>query len=284
MKQEPQNSSSATENDSWEANVSQPPFTFDNPDYECWYPETEKYEAAETKYWRRQNYIGGIGVAISAFTFIAAIVAAVIAYKAYVANTKAVVEAKRQADAAIEANSQVQRPFVTFAGLQITQQNLLNPGLPYIWLTVLAQNSGNTPTKNMKYVVSTAMLQPLDPEDMYQKEFGAADGNLWRITLPPHYNGSLGFPASGIPASSFKTMVEQHQWYFVFGATHYEDHFTGSKEHVSKFCYAVGAAMNDNTQPAYEPCRFWNCADEDCEADQARYAAEMRKLNPQLPK
>jgi hypothetical protein len=239
-------------------------------------PGNTDYQVDERDYWRQQvrtSWAQAIAALANVSVGLAALAAA--SYAAFIAGA-AFIQAHRQADAAVEANTVVQRPFVTFNGLQINQQNLLTPGMPYLWFTVLAQNSGNTPTKGMKYVVETSGGQPLDPEKAYQKPLGGA---LWRITLPPHFNGPLGFPANGIPLSAFKKMVEQHQSYYVYGATHYWDRFAEAKEHISKFCYAVGALISDSNQPAYEPCRFWNCADEDCDADQAEYEAELHKLN-----
>jgi len=100
MENDPRNESRTSNNHGDAAAGSDGKFAFDNPKYECWYADTEKYEAAEAKYWFRQNVIGGIGIVVSAVTLIAAIIAAVIAYKAYVASTHAVIEAKRQADEA----------------------------------------------------------------------------------------------------------------------------------------------------------------------------------------
>jgi hypothetical protein len=217
----------------------------------------------------RWSRIAGIGVAF--YTILTVVIAG--------AGIWAAVYSGQQAAATREANSEGQRAFVTFDGLRIDQQNLGTPGLPYVWFTVLVQNSGNTPTKWMKYVIASSGTEPGDPEELYQHPTDIAFSR--RITLPPHYNGPLALPQSAIPQSAFKTMVAQHRWYYVYGAAHYQDRFSGSKEHISKFCFAVGANISDASQPASTPCLFWNCIDDDCEADKADYEEALRRLNPQ---
>jgi len=212
----------------------------------------------KTLFWGR---VAGIGVAV--YTGMTAVIVGAAIYSAMQAQDSAV--------AAREANNVGQGPFVTFTGLRIDQQTLGKPGLPYVWFTALVQNSGNTPTKDMKYVVESGRAEPGDPEQLYQHPTAIAFSQ--RITLPPHFNGPLALPISGIPQSAFKTMVDEHGWYFVYGTAHYRDRFTNSKEHVSKFCFAVGANISDASQPAYTPCRFWNCTDDDCELDKADYEA-----------
>lgn len=227
--------------------------------YETAQSERTKHDG-KTLFWGR---FAGIGAGV--YVLLTVIIAG--------GSIFAAIYSGQQAAATREANSQVQRPFVTFTGLQITQQNLIVPSMPYLWITVLAQNSGNTPTRGMQYVFQTGS-EAKDPEITYQ---GTLGGSRWRITLPPHFNGSLGFPAAGLPLSAFKEQVAHHAWYFVWGETRYGDRFSNSQEHISKFCYAIGASINDSSVPAYEPCRFWNCADEDCDTDEAKYQAEQHK-------
>jgi hypothetical protein len=228
----------------------------------------------KTLFWAR---IAGTGVLV--YTGITLVIAA--------AGIAAAIYGNQQAIATRESYAEVQRPFVIMTGLQIRQH--LIP-MPYWFFNVMAQNSGNTPTKDMRYIVLTTYGNPEDPEESFRNPRPPT----WvaRITLPPHFNGPLHFGQNGIPVNSFKQQVEQHKWWFIYGTAHYFDRFESSKEHITKFCYGVGAWIDDKNEPGYEPCLFWNCADDDCEADKLNYEkrqAEMRaeeqrqKMTPPEP-
>jgi hypothetical protein len=92
------------------------------------------------------NRLAGIGVAV--YTFLTVVIAG--------AGIWAAIYSGQQAAASREANLEGQRAIVTFSGLRVDQQTLGNPGLPYVWFTVLVQNSGNTPTKRMRYFVDSS--------------------------------------------------------------------------------------------------------------------------------
>jgi hypothetical protein len=239
---------------------------------EDWYAEEKEHRTKESRYWRNQAiYNVGIG-ALTLIAVGAAIAAAVVAFVAYQ-------EARRQAEAAIEANTHAQRPFVLITGLRLDQSAIGASGaLPYLFVRVVAQNNGNTPTKNMRLVMVGPATSAYDPELAYQNPPNAV--TRWRVSLPPHFNGSLPWGQAGIPMSAFRqTVVQGRMPYFIFGAAHYWDRFTDSKEHITKFCFAIAVLMSDESVPSYEPCVYWNCADDDCEADDQEYKQELRKRN-----
>jgi hypothetical protein len=68
--------------------------------YEEWHPEEREHKSEERAYWRRQHSNSRWSLIFNILTFGTAILAVGIAYWAYQASTQAVVEAKRQADAA----------------------------------------------------------------------------------------------------------------------------------------------------------------------------------------
>ena len=151
-----------------------------------------------------------------------------------------------QATFARQANYDVQRPFVSITGLKISRESLA-PGISYLWVEPVAQNSGNTPTADMRYHVSYSMGATIDPEIDFQKKYA----ENFRMTMPPHYSGALPAQA-GIPWDTFRSMVAKHQVYFVTGVFHYADPFDNPKEHVTKFCFSVGArSVTTLSQPTY---------------------------------
>ncbi len=156
MENEPQNNGGTPENDGWDGNSAQPKFTFENPDYEAWYPDQNKYESDESNYWRRQNVIAGLGLIINVLTFIGAVVGIYIAFNAFQASNRAVTEAKRQADEARrQANTAEAQILVAketeikqlraYVMLDLSQSIKITPGN----LTINIENFGETPAQNV---------------------------------------------------------------------------------------------------------------------------------------
>jgi hypothetical protein len=167
-----------------------------------------------------------------------------------------------------------ERPFVTASGLDINYD-----GIGYWFFRVRAQNSGNTPTRNLQYVVTTARA-PTDPEDIfrvtpdYVSKFRGIIGP--KTTLPV-------FGLSGLPAKTIEEMATRRENYFVFGVFHYQDWFSNLSNHLTKFCFAaIPYLEGDKVNVRYEPCLFWNCADDECETDKREYEKEVKRLNPHL--
>jgi hypothetical protein len=55
----------------------------------------------------------------------------------------------------------------------------------------------------------------------------------------------------------------------IFGLIYYNDIFPSTKEHVTKFCYQIGANLSETNQIAssFGFCNHWNCADDECDDD-----------------
>jgi hypothetical protein len=71
--------------------------------------------------------------------------------------------------------------------------------------------------------------------------------------------------------------------FFIAGVVHYRGPFSRSPDYITKFCFAVVPIKESNAvRPTYQPCLYWNCADDDCNADKAAYEAALRKQNTPL--
>jgi len=252
-----------------------------------WHPEEKEHKAAERSHWIHQKRTNNFTLGISLFALIGAIASGIISTCSLNTSIEAAKEYRRQANAAEIANQaarEAQRPFVLITGLQIHRQDLEGGVLPYIGFRIVAQNSGNTATKDMHYVaIGPTRTPPItDPDTMYERP---PDGfEKWKITLPPHFIGPLSFGLASIPLSSFKQAVNEHAWYFVYGAAHYRDALQEkSKEHVTRFCFQIGTSSADTNQITYIPCGGWNCADDDCNEDAQRYQEWLKQLTLRPP-
>jgi hypothetical protein len=105
---------------------------------------------------------------------------------------------------------------------------------------------------------------------------GAGDkANEDHIGFGP-YNGSAMWNMQGIERDYF------------FGSVHYRDVFSDTPEHVTKFCFVLHARRSSATSDIefYNAgfCAFWNCSDEECEADKADFDKQIKERFNGLPK
>lgn len=182
-----------------------------------------------------------------------------------------------------DSNISTQRPFVSANTLQIGKD------LPFYWrFNVVFNNSGNTPTQDMQYIVDLDCdaTHNVDPEEKFEHPLPNGLPQHWHVTLGPHSNASLPFGTEiGLPFSVIDKMAKQRSTCALIGVVHYRDSFAFSTEHITKFCYSIGAVTRGNSSvPTYSQCVYWNCADADCDRDKERYQTEFRKLNPSFKK
>ncbi len=187
-----------------------------------------------------------------------------------------------------ESFSAVQRAFVTGKDLQIVENPIL-----YWFFSIILENTGNTPTKNMEVCFKsgfsltelndtiprkTPSFAPGDPEKICNQE-----KIVWpfqRIVLAP--KGIIPVQGVGIPKKYIEEMAKNRSDGYIYGIAYYDDVFSGSKKHITKFCFVViPVAEPDGTAKIERGlCQYWNCADDECDADKAAYDTALKSLNP----
>lgn len=168
----------------------------------------------------------------------------------------------------------IQRPFVTASKLSIEYD-----GKGYWFFRVLAQNSGNTPTKNLRYIL-TASQSPSDPGPIFNDPPG--DVSIFRSIIGPKTTTNI-LGLSGLPATTIEKLANGRSNWYLYGVFHYQDWFNDRSHYATKFCFAaIPFIEGDKVRVSYEPCIYWNCADDECETDSREYQRELKKLNPQL--
>jgi hypothetical protein len=163
-----------------------------------------------------------------------------------------------------ETNRVGLRPYISGVGLKADTERFL----PIYWaLSAIFENSGGTPPIQMRYVIRSSADFSSDPEEIFQHP--VETDAFFDATIAP--KGQISVNA-GTPLISF--FNAKGTWY-VSGAIHYHDQFSGSPEHISKFCFAV--IKTNVGRPGYDPCPYWNCIDEKaCADDRARYDKAVR--------
>jgi hypothetical protein len=162
-----------------------------------------------------------------------------------------------------ETNRVGLRPYISGIGLNADIERF-----PSYWdLKAVFENSGATPPIQMRYVIRSSADFSLDPEEIFQHP-SETDG-FFDTTVAP--KGQIHVDA-GMPTIAF--FDTKKAWY-VSGAVHYRDQFSGTPEHISKFCFAI--TKTNVMRPGYDPCPYWNCTDERaCADDRARYDKAVR--------
>jgi hypothetical protein len=166
-----------------------------------------------------------------------------------------------------------QRPYVSAPELRIVKRE------PIYWMfQVMVENSGGTPTKDLRYVVvSSYNVAPTDPEDAFlhpKEPYLIFSGGF----IAPKSKTALLPGESGLPQSVIDQMANDKSYFYIFGVIHYRDRFFGTPEHVTKFCFGALAIKGQDGRgtPGWDVCRHWNCVDEDCQNDKERYEAELK--------
>jgi hypothetical protein len=142
-----------------------------------------------------------------------------------------------------ETNRVALRPYISGAGLNAEVERW--PG--YWVLRTILENTGGTPSLELRYVIRSSPEFPVDPEEMYKRP--SETDAFFDRSIPP--KGQIQIEA-GAPFVTF--FADPQKFWYVSGAIHYRDQFRGSEEHISKFCYRVTAVKDtksNTTRPGY---------------------------------
>ncbi len=216
--------------------------------------------------------------------------------------------ANRQWSTMVESNNisrefftSVQRAFVSVKEIAINLRPEETAEGKWWDFNVVFHNSGNTPTKNMKYLKWT-------PPD----EINRSGTDPRRHTPPDQEEGTLKGARNSMsedqindliwsnafiaPQTDFRSpvtavsaeslgLVSKGKWgMFIQGVARYRDVFPGTDEHVSKFCFRLMAISKDGELfPDFFRCKHHNCADEECQRDERAYQKEICAYEKTLP-
>jgi hypothetical protein len=258
--------------------------------YLNWYASNSD---GERRYFTQQTRALWASVVISLATAGIALVAVRFAYLAYT-------EAQRQANAADEANKIVQRPYITVTELNIEKDYDQNHSFFGWSFQPVLHNSGATPTRGLRFLSEIAVFTPLpavmlgrrimrhgielpaepsDPDELFGR-----GGNPVRTLIGPNTSAKITNttnPKLDIPNGNMGWIAGGHSACYVLGSIRYFDRFQKTKEHITKYCFRITAKGDggaDTTTISYDPCQFWNCLDEECEADKEAYAEEAQRM------
>ncbi|MFI4948616.1 MAG: hypothetical protein ACHQC9_07435 [Alphaproteobacteria bacterium] len=261
-----------------------------------------RYKQTDTHERRRRNREIGTIIAL----LLAAVVAACGILQSHSDTRRVLKDARLAADQqhrdTLDSFEAVQRAFI------VTELTRVRIGTApsTVWnYSIVISNSGNTPTQNLSFVsidppddihilmdedqsrlmrafcLEHAVNAPRDPDRLFADSVGQYvrdTSPIGHLLLGPKQIAGIG---------DFSLMQEEitQEWlwhsppHFFAGEIKYHDIFPNSPEHISKFCYNIGAGIRGNTEPLPGRCAHWNCADAECEADHKRYEKEIEAVN-----
>jgi hypothetical protein len=116
--------------------------------------EDQQHRAKEERYWERQNRIARLSFLVSAGALFSAIVAGLIAHKAYNASVGALIQATRQADAAFADQRPWLRVNLTLIGFRILEN--ADSEVTYHFDV---KNVGRSPARNIRNRFETSAVK-----------------------------------------------------------------------------------------------------------------------------
>jgi hypothetical protein len=194
-----------------------------------------------------------------------------------------------------EAFTSVQRAYVIVDDIIITRRDW-GEGSPAWSFYPHIRNIGNTQTRNMRAQSSSGdaddQYGPPDPADMFinlystETEMKEALYRFYPI-LAPHsdYKISPSYGAGG----NYNTMTKAaagHVYTVSFGVIYYNDVFPNTPEYITKWCFLMRPIKDAKGDPdviAFQ-CPYWNCADDECKDDKARYENRRARESKRLKK
>lgn len=176
-----------------------------------------------------------------------------------------------------EALVSVQRAYVTPRFPQLGDHILINPKTKQrsLEFSIIWENSGTTPTRNMlTYVNVSAREDPL-PEDFAFHDIGH-DRQI-PFVLGPRATASA--TPRNVSVDVLEGIRHNTMHLYFWGWTKYRDIFQGTKEHTTRFCYEL-TQVKTEAKPIdrgsslgvfYSFCNHNNCADEECEQQKNKH-------------
>jgi hypothetical protein len=264
--------------------------------YPNWYASNSD---DERRYLSQQTRALWTSVGVSGATAVIALAAAIFAYLAYT-------QTQRQANAADDANKIVQRPYVTVTELNIEKEYDQNHSFSGWSFQPILHDSGSTPTRDLRFLPQIAIFdqlpavmlghrimrhgielpaEPNDPDELFVR-----GGNPVRTLIGPNTSAKIANTTNqklAIPNGNMGWIAGGHSAGYVLGSIHYFDRFEKTKEHITEYCFRIAANGDggaDTTTVNYDPCQFWNCLDEECEADKEAYAEEAQRVASEAEK
>jgi len=201
-----------------------------------------------------------------------------------------------------------QRAFVTANDVR-TEIKKSDDGADIWSVRVFIENSGTTPTKDLEYSKKERIILPasslldtsvgldLDPITDCDLDYYAVKNSNWsfhpstehpdwlppvsrlpRMLLGPHAKFELA--KLNISREDWRDISQGKKVGIITSCIKYHDILSVNLDRTSKLCYIVSAEqpLAGESGPYIQPCRYGNCADDECEDDRDARDLEVKQL------
>jgi hypothetical protein len=142
---------------------------------------------------------------------------------------------------------------------EVAVRRIAGPGFAYWTAAPVAQNGGNTPTKDLRFTSAWGFKKPKGhPSPLSDAD--AAARHLLPAAIAPHAGIDLPGP-SMLPQAAGKTI-------YLHGLVYYNDTLSDDR-HVTQFCFFLHiprtvAKQEPGAAPKFARCPDANCTDQEC--------------------
>jgi hypothetical protein len=291
----------------------------EHPEQESETEREERHRRAERSHWTFEKIFGSLALLFAAVAGAAGIAGAIAAFRAYNAANQGITNAIEANKISRNALIASQRAFVTVTVTPEKKEVFVQPpdgspakGLPGWWFVPVFENSGTTPTRDLRYLplvivcnvdqsvikrVGIAASFSIAPKQniMFGAEPDQCPINAYMPFAPydpddafdslQTGNAPVG-PHAKIPISGIgiteqllreTALPDNTKRWFVYGSIHYKDRAPDERSHITKYCYIIGQDQRSDggIDPRMTFCSHWNCADEECQDDKKQFETEL---------
>ena len=147
---------------------------------------------------------------------------------------------------------------------EVAVRRIAGPGFAYWTAAPVAKNSGNTPTKDLRFTSTWGFKKPKGhPSPLTDADADAAARHLLPAAIAPHAGIDLPGP-SMLPQAAGKTI-------YLHGLVYYNDTLSDDR-HVTQFCFFLHiprtvAKQESGAAPKFARCPDANCTDQECASE-----------------
>lgn len=177
--------------------------------------------------------------------------------------------AKKAAQAAENSLIKLQRPFIGLQQIRYLSHRDLVTNKVFWTFHVLWENSGGSPTKNLRFYVHRYLSDKDIPTD-YKFALSAEPRPITHL-MPNAVKGTGELPVTG---DDLVAVREGKKFLYLWGRADYRDLFDGTPDHVTKFFIRILVRGDPNQEWDVSTDRLeltflnqpkHNCADEECD-------------------
>ena len=176
---------------------------------------------------------------------------------------------KRLGKANDQALVAAQRAFISVVVMHNANGDIATGQINHWRFTPVWQNTGNTPTRNMKSHASIQWRDQELPESWdFPDQWSAGESHV-AAPLSGSARSAIAGHSVYVPVDVVADVIDRKKFLYLWGWASYNDVFPRTAKHLTRFAVRIVVAGNarnsDKISFNYEHLARYNCSDEECE-------------------